>query len=141
VLLDLQPKGNKLSVWIVDDNRSNLPRIICALAANSESVSNIDYALLPEAALPLDIKVDHTKGDSADDLMNSQCHRDLIELSIQRVMDLATSIGALGERGRVSEKHVAGLLEEGIQTGRLDRSRIRLKDSKSQTLLGERPDV
>ncbi len=48
-LADLKTTDNNLSFWIVEDDRSNLDRIITALAANCQYVTNIDFVLLKQS--------------------------------------------------------------------------------------------
>ena len=120
--------GNKLSVWIVEEDKSNIQQVVTALAANSDGISNVDYALIPEElVVQLGIKLEHSKGDSADDIVNAQYHRDVVELSAQKLFELAKTLQEKAEKNRYSEKHILGLLVQGIRTGRLDRTRVKLK--------------
>jgi hypothetical protein len=43
---DLATNDNELSVWQINDDKSNLPRVAAALAANCDDISNLDYALI-----------------------------------------------------------------------------------------------
>jgi hypothetical protein len=51
-LADLNTKGNELSVWLVENDRSNLEQVVTALAATRTDISNLDYALLDVRLLP-----------------------------------------------------------------------------------------
>jgi hypothetical protein len=50
-LVDFSTKKNELSVWHIDKDESNLKRIISALAANRDTLSNFDYALFDKKIL------------------------------------------------------------------------------------------
>ena len=50
-LWSLRTKGNQLSVWLIDDNKSNLKRVIAALAAGRDTLDKIDYALIDRRVL------------------------------------------------------------------------------------------
>jgi hypothetical protein len=135
-LVDLSTKNNRLSVWLITDDKSNLNRIIAALACACETVSNLDYALIDIADLnDLGLQFDEVPGDSADDLANKMWHRDLIELSAKSVYDLVCSLHARATTERVTENQIKQLVKQGLQSSVLDRSRIRLKESALTTIL------
>jgi hypothetical protein len=134
-LTDLRTSNNRLSVWIVDDDRSNMQHVISALAVNVDSLSNLDYALIAESALAeIGVRLEHTRGDSADDVLNSSHHRDIIELSGRKLLELAVLIRARAETNRVSEKHVKGFVADGHARGRIDRARVKLKPGELDKL-------
>ena len=125
-LLDLSTKDNQLSVYIVDDDRFNLDRILAALAGNCDFISNIDYALIPAEVLTrIEIKTAETKGETSDEEVNI-AHKDLIELSAFQILELAKSISATGERARLTAKKVAELIERSIAEGFIDQTRLKL---------------
>ena len=112
---DLQTSNNELSVWRVEDDKSNLERIVTALAANVDHVSNFDYALLDmELLSKLSIQTKDSKGDTPDERANVAWHLDLMELSARKLMELAKAIMAKGEKGRVPKKKLAQLIEQGV---------------------------
>ena len=43
---DLQTSSNQLSVYHIEDDKSNLEQIVTALAASRDTIANLDYALL-----------------------------------------------------------------------------------------------
>ena len=47
----LDAEENKLSVWQVDDDQSNLDEVITALASVRSDVASIDFAILERAKL------------------------------------------------------------------------------------------
>ena len=48
---DLVTKENRLSVWQIDDDRSNLGDVIAALAASRDFLDTFDYALFNDELL------------------------------------------------------------------------------------------
>ena len=41
-LVDLSTKDNELSVWLIENDKSNLEHVVTALAANCNTISNLD---------------------------------------------------------------------------------------------------
>lgn len=126
-LVDLATKGNKLSVYVVDDDQANLEQIVTALAANCDYISDFDYALFNrEALLEVNIKFENTEGDTPDAIVNSW-HCDLIELSATKMMALATLIWTRAERKRFLSKRVLEMVVKAIASQQIDRTKLRLK--------------
>lgn len=126
-LVDLATKGNKLSVYLVEDDLSNLEQIIAALAANCDFVSDFDYAIFKQEALnEIDIKVDVAQGETPDPSVNIW-HRDLVELSAAKIIALANVIGTRAERKRVLSKRVIQLVAQSVSSERIERDKLKLK--------------
>jgi hypothetical protein len=122
---DLSTSNNTLSVWYVEEDRSNLEQIITALAATHQSLSNFDYALLEVQVLSgLNIPINPSPGNTPDGEANVSWHRDLIELSAQNLLELAQAIMARGEKARVSEREVRRLIGQAVASGRIERTRL-----------------
>jgi hypothetical protein len=128
-LKDLQPDiNNKLSVWLIEDDRSNLMRVICALATWREEIENVDYILTDyQVIVTLNISIEHTLGASADEEANERWHRNLCDLTEQKRLDLAQAIKQKCESVRIPQKDIAVLLADGIIAGRVNRGKMRLK--------------
>jgi len=123
---DLKTEDNKLSVWHVEDDRSNLERVVAAFAASRECISNFDYALVDEATLlKLNVKMETTPGLTPDDEVNGRWHRDLCEMTADKLLALAMAIAAKGERKRLGEKEVRGLIRQAIEKKRIDQTRLK----------------
>ena len=94
-LRDLQTGSNKLSVWLIEEDKSDLERIVVALAAMRNVLSNLDYALLDSGILDkINIKMSDSLGNSPDLTANSRWHRDLI-----RALGLANRGSRKSHRG------------------------------------------
>jgi hypothetical protein len=126
-LVDLATKGNKLSVYVVEDNQSNLERIIASIAANCDFISDFDYALFGQEVLDeIKINTQDTSGETPDTLVNTW-HRDLVELSAVKIFTLAKVIATRAERRRVLSKRVMELVAHSIASGQIEREKLRLK--------------
>jgi hypothetical protein len=123
-ILDLIPKNNALSLWRVDEDRSNLQIVLEALASNFDHLGNLDYALIDEASvLAIPIKVSQADGDTPHSVANN-CHRDLEELSIFKLALLANEIRPL-KKERMTEREVEKLLLKAVAEGRLDKEQLK----------------
>ena len=90
---DLKTDSNELSVWYVDDNRSNLDQIITCLASNLDSISHIDYALIDISTIQdFGITVAENVPAKTAFTAGNVWHRDLIELTGEEIRRLAREI-------------------------------------------------
>ncbi|NJL67865.1 MAG: hypothetical protein HC894_15955 [Microcoleus sp. SM1_3_4] len=88
-LSDMVTTANKLSVYRINDDKSNLNRVAAALVANCENISNFDYLLFDELLLQiLEIKSEETQANTPDESVNNW-HLDLVELSLTKLVNLA----------------------------------------------------
>lgn len=126
-LLDLETEGNTLSVYRVEDDRSNLDRLIAALAANRDDPVNFDYALFDIGAVDeLKIRAEQAQGDTPDRTVNDTWHHDLRDLTVGQLTGLARTVAG-GVRDRVPRKHVIRLIRHAVAAGLLDASRMKEK--------------
>jgi hypothetical protein len=127
---DLPTDRGALSIWFVEDDESNLTRILCALAAKRDFLANFDYLLLDDRVTEeLSLKVAQVPGDTADPEANA-CHRDIIELTATKLARLARAM-YVAPRRRVSEKRVRNLLEEALRGKWLDPTKLKEKLANS----------
>ena len=128
-LADFVTTKNSLSVWRIEDNKSNLQRVIAALAAIRDSIDKFDYVLFDEKLLKeCDIKVELTEGNSPDQEANAW-HYDLLELSAQKLVKLAEAVWEdKPEADRVMPKKVRNWVVEAKESRWLDPNKIRLRN-------------
>ena len=125
-LLDLVPKDNRLSVWQLTDDRSNLDRILAALASARDGLFNVDFAILDQRVLSdLSLPIEQVPGDSADEAANRTWHHDLVHLTVSRIADLSHAILERSERLRCQDKAVGRLVLNAIDAGWIDPTRLR----------------
>lgn len=124
-LADLSTKNNELSAWHIEDGKSNLERIVTALAAKCEHLSNLDYAIFDmQILIENNFKVRKSKGDSADEEANNVWHLDLYEFSAFRLAELAKRILNEGEIKRIQEKTILNLIIKAVTAGQIDRDSL-----------------
>jgi hypothetical protein len=118
-------ENNELSVWFVESDRSNLDRILTALAANRDFATQIDYAIFDETVLSRSgITPRKTPGRTPDPDASAKWHWDLIKLSGRRLLNLAEAIGS-GSPQRKSVGSVKELLNKAAREGRLQKELMR----------------
>lgn len=123
-LTDLRAENNALSLWSVEVDLSNLHTAVAAVASNRVRLDKLDYALLDEAVLPeIPIKHVRSEGNTPHPAANASLHRDLVELTVQKVADLAGRMMPL-KRVRVTQRQVEDLLKTALKNGVIDRARI-----------------
>jgi hypothetical protein len=125
VFKDLVTEDNTLSVWHIDDQQSNLDRLLTALAASRHCISNLDYLLCEEHELDqCEVTIVKTEGATPDSEVNARWHRDLIHLSANRLLCVAQSLFRHGVTDRTAEKKVKKAILEAVSQGHIDRERL-----------------
>ncbi len=125
-LSDLGTKDNTLSVWYINDDKSNLEQVVAALATTSEHISNLDYALFDQQVLrEIDIRVSQDRGATLDENVNATWHRNLIELSGNKIVELAKRILVSAEKSRIPQTRVLALVRQAVTAGRIQRSELK----------------
>ena len=118
---DLGTQANSLSVWYVDDDKSNLERIIAAYVAKQTHIAEFDYALIKlDFVEELSIKTQKSLGDSADSIVNETWHRDFIELTTLKLLNFAVTVQTNAEIKRISKKEVKTWLKNSFLANNLD---------------------
>ncbi|MGA2725667.1 MAG: hypothetical protein ABSG79_25060 [Bryobacteraceae bacterium] len=108
----------------MEASEANLDMVVAAAASGRMGLDKLDYTLLDEASLPaLPIKVVRSEGNTPHLKANVSAHCDLVELTVQKVAQLAHLMMPL-TRFRVPEKRVKGLLLDALNSGALDRGRV-----------------
>ncbi|MBN2238176.1 MAG: hypothetical protein JW712_00240 [Dehalococcoidales bacterium] len=90
VIRDLRADDNSLSLWEIDDDKSNLLNVVSALAAQRKSIKNdFDYALLESHILD-EVSFNPTKKSGITPYTSiNTFHRDVPNLSINNVVYFA----------------------------------------------------
>ena len=120
--------GNCLSVWLVDDEKKGLRRLLAALAANREKADKLDYVLFAQDVVEAaSIEFRQTDGATPDEHVNER-HRDLIRLSAAKVLALTERVWhEHRELKRIDRRAILQLLAERVRDGRILTSRLRPK--------------
>src|SRR5262245_10093480 len=124
---DFVPHDNTLSVWFIENDKSNLEQVVVALASTRDSFSNFDYVLVDEALLTaINIRIEQTDGDTPDQEANTRWHRDLVEFTESKAIELIKATIAKGKlESRIPEKRIAELIQRAVDAGRLDRTKLK----------------
>ncbi len=130
-----------LSVWMIEDDRSNVDRVAAALAANidKKDIENLDYALVEmESVLNLGIKMEQLPGSTSDDVANNTWHHDLTELTASKIVAIANLIRRDGQFKRLQGFEVKNLLIHALKQGHitLDRLPGKLKPTLQRLVQG-----
>ena len=124
-LSNLRTTGNALSVWQIDENQTNLQRVVAALAAGRMKLDKIDYALIDRRSLdPLGVRLIKEAGGSCDRDANSLWHQDITELSGSKLLELAFTLQTHAKFKRFHKKAVRNLIAASIEDGFIDSTQL-----------------
>jgi hypothetical protein len=133
-----QETGNKLSVWLIQDDSSNLEEVVLGMLSNRDHVEKFDYVLIDsEACNNLDIKIQSSDGKTPSKQANSW-HRNLIELSGRKLMEIARVIYYEGERQRIKPSRVKKTLMAALSVGAIEESDLNDKMKISLKLIDKK---
>jgi hypothetical protein len=125
-LANLNIGDNALSVWYVEDDESNLDRVLTALAATRDVVSHIDYLVFDYTVVTnLGLKISKTDGDTPDNFANRSWHHDLTELTGRGVLGLAIAIFYDSDVKRIPQKRILECLKGAVRNSEIDSLRLR----------------
>jgi hypothetical protein len=136
VYLDLRPTGNTLSLWHIEDDRSNLKDVITAIAATRSSYANFDYGLFDQNIPPrLSIKLEATEGSTPITHAN-HWHRDLVELTADKLLALVEAVFDNLEKHRVSVQLIRQYVIDALKMGQVDIPQIKPQLLTDPTFIG-----
>jgi hypothetical protein len=122
---DLVTSNNTLSVWLVEDDKSNLDQVIVALASTSDNISNLDYALVKvDLLLNIGIKIESKEGLTPYSKAN-KWHRDIEEMTATKLYKLAEIIFIHSDIARVSQKDILNLIKVAVQKEEIDKAKLK----------------
>jgi hypothetical protein len=124
-LADLVTKRGNLSLWLVTDDRSNLDRVITAVAANAGVVSNVPFVLIQRSLLEEHgFRIVESRGNTPlSEAVNE--HRDVVGLDAGRLVEMAELFRRHGVFEEYSESRVRLLLAEAVNRRRLRRQDLK----------------
>ena len=125
-VIDLQTSSNLLSVWEVEPDRSDLARIVRALALGPLKIDHTSYIVFDSDRLgQAEIEIQNNAGTSLDRGINHR-HRDLV-LSGKKLVALAEVLLRYGELRTMIKPDVRELVEQGLRDGELSEEECRRK--------------
>lgn len=127
-LLDLRPIENKLSFWHVEDDESNLNRVIAAITAGKDNCpENFDYALFDQSLLEeTSVRIEQTPGGSFHKEADKNWHRDTTNLSADNVVEIV-NIMVRHVRDRIYKRAIIRMLKEEVDSGLIDIASLKEK--------------
>jgi hypothetical protein len=122
---DLITSSNTLSVWLVEDDKSNLEQVIVALASSCDYISHLDYALVKaDLLLNIGVKIESKEGLTPYSKAN-KWHRDLEEMTATKLYKLAEIIFIHSDIARVSQKDILNLIKVAVQKEEIDKAKLK----------------
>jgi hypothetical protein len=118
-IADLKTDKNRLSVYVISDDKSNLERIVRAIAVGRQKIDHAAYVVFDSKVLEeAGIEIEEVAGTTSDSGVNSW-HRDLV-LSGRKLAALAKGMLRDGEEVKqILKLRMVELVEEGIRDGQL----------------------
>jgi hypothetical protein len=128
VLHDFEADANDLSLWWIEEDRSNLDRVVAALAGNCEYLGIVDVVLFPTELVEAAAcgALAPTQGSCHDEHVASTWHRDLTQLSTHRVAELARVVyrDARSDFMRFPKAQTKRLLQAALEKSWLPSDRL-----------------
>lgn len=91
IVADFNTKNNKLSVWFIADDLSDLGRAIAAIAANRSELANFDFALANADYLNDNShRIEEELGELKHDEEICKLHRNIVDLTGAKLINLAS---------------------------------------------------
>lgn len=118
-------ESGRLSVWHIEDDKSNLQQVATALAANSDGLSNLDYAMFEQCVVEsLEMRFTESVGKTPHGAAN-QWHRDFVEVSANRLLALTKCIFARAIRERIPEWEVRTYIKTAVEDGHIQEKKLK----------------
>jgi hypothetical protein len=127
-LKDLSTTGNVLSVWEIHDDRTNLNRVVGAMAVTGDGIVNFDYALLDWRTVEESgFQIEKCDGDTPDVLANTSWHYDIVRLSGMELVRLAKIVSDSPPTviDRVNPPKLKDIIVSNVKSGAIDLNNIK----------------
>jgi len=122
---DIATDANRLSIWQIDDEGTNLDRVLAAMASPRENLQKLDYLIFDiQDVQVLEIPVEASPGNTLDQEANKSWHFHLTHLSAAALASLANRMLARGPARRQNERQLIALLDKSVANGWIDQSRL-----------------
>lgn len=116
---DLNTSGNKLSVWTVNSDKSNIDQIASAIASTRQRPADFSFIIFRlEDITSLGIEHENVPGNTQHTLAN-RWHVDLIKLTGNKLKDLGKALLNKGELDTIPKKRIVGLLNSDLDSNNL----------------------
>lgn len=130
-LKELKLQDNRLSVFLVDVDKSNLHRTIAALAATRRNPDIMECFLLDVSELDaLGINWRISPMDTTPDDAVNYFHVDLVIPDLDKLRELAQTLRTRGETGTFPRVKVRQMITRGMISREIDMERVRIKSRR-----------
>lgn len=127
VLKSLGTVDGSLSTYVIHDDKSNLDRVVAALASGRTKIENFDYLLVPLDAVRTNFVSDNTIGKTPDAKVN-EWHLDIVHLTPAKLAHLSYIINNHKESlCRLLKPDVKSVLQTSKDNEFLDMSKVNAK--------------
>lgn len=124
---DLRISQSSLSVWHIEDAQSNLEQVITALASTRDSIDTFDYGLFEQDIVrSINIKFMESLGISPMQAAN-HWHRDLVELTVDKLARLIRTIFGAMEKRRKSKRDIELRIIDAVRANEIDLTKVKPK--------------
>ena len=120
-------KDNRLSVYVLNNPKVQIERVVAALALTRDNLMNLDWATVPENVLCL-CKIQKKKivADTPDSEVNGW-HIDLVELTVDKIAEFAKEIKTKGCIKRSNKSDVEKAICNSLKIDCIDTDKINQK--------------
>lgn len=124
---------NKLSVWVIEDDGSNLDRILAAIASTRPRIDQLDARIVEAGDVSaLGVKSESSPGQTKDREANRRWHLNLVELTYQQLGALVRLLASRATPLERDDREVTELIVASVKAGY-----IRLEDLRPPPGPGE----
>lgn len=124
-LSDIATDANRLSIWQIDDEGTNLDRVLAAIASPRTNLQKLDYLIFDiQDVQVLEISIEASQGNTFDEEANKSWHFHLTRLSATALANLANRMLARGPARRQNERQLIALIDRSVANGWIDQSRL-----------------
>jgi len=130
-LLDLKTVEGKLSVWHIEENKSNLNDVLVALATTRNGTRDLEYVLFNEQLLTeLDIQCEKSRGETLYEEVNINWHRDLLDLTETKCERLARALMEKGQFDILIKDWILRYMANAVHSGQIPFHQLKEKTQK-----------
>jgi hypothetical protein len=127
-LKDLQTSNNRLSVWQIDDQETNLERVLAAIVSPADHIQKFDYLIVESKHIQnLGFSIEKTTGQTHDSHANNNWHFDLTRLSATNLSNLANCLLKNGATKRKYDRDLIPMLKKSIASGYVEQTKLNPK--------------
>lgn len=118
---DLKTQNNSLSLYLIEEDKSNLNRIVAALGSNRKNLQNFDYVLIDSHIIYTSgLLVKKKNGNTVDNEVNTKYHFDLNNVSGLVLIQFAKIILDKGQFSRVYHQKLLEYIASEIKNNSFD---------------------